>query len=47
MVGQRVLPWLVTEERVEASLLARPMLDATAAVLEAGGEWLRVEETPV
>lgn len=46
MVGQRVVPWLVTDERIAASRLAGPMLAITDAVLEAGGEWLGVEETP-
>lgn len=42
MVGQRVTPWVLTDERLAESQLARPLLDLTTQLLDRGGEWLSV-----
>jgi membrane protein required for colicin V production len=40
LVGHRVVPWVVTTERLEASRLAPPLVDIASSVIEAGGDWL-------
>jgi membrane protein required for colicin V production len=43
LVGHRVVPWIVTTERLESSRLAPPLVDMASSVIEAGGDWLGEE----